>query len=284
MEFATLNNGLKMPLIGLGTYPYNGDELKTVLDLCWNEGYRLFDTAWLYGNEKALGAFLQTKESNEAFITSKVHADQLYYYYNPRFHFGVNKTTLKGAYKSSCQKLGINQVDLYLLHAPFDNFCKLYTSMTKLYKQGAMKAIGVSNFTIKDLERLLKTTDVVPAVNQIEMNPLNNNRPLVDYCRGKGIVVEAFSPFGRGMLTKEIMENQTLKSIAEKYDKTVAQVVLRWLTQQGIVAIPRSNKIEKIRQNIDVFDFHLTDDEINNIYGLNKNIHTVGGKIRIGAD
>lgn len=284
MEFATLNNGLKMPLLGLGTYPYNGDELKTVLDFCWNEGYRLFDTAWLYENEKVLGEFLQTKGAKDFFVTSKVHANQLYYYYNPRFHFGVRKTTIKGAYKSSCHKLGINQVDLYLLHAPFDNYCELYAYMTKLYKQGAMKSIGVSNFTIKDLEKLLSTTDVVPAINQIEMNPLNSNRSLVDYCKSKGIVVEAFSPFGRGMLTKEIMDNPTLKLIADKYEKSVAQVVLRWLTQQGIVAIPRSNKIEKIRQNINVFDFRLTNDEINNIYVLNKNIHTVGGKIRIGAD
>ncbi|MBQ2176036.1 MAG: aldo/keto reductase [Alphaproteobacteria bacterium] len=284
MEFATLNNGLKMPLIGMGTYPYNDDELKTVLELCWNEGYRLFDTAWLYQNEKALGEFLQTKESNEAFITSKVHANQLYYYYNPRLHLGVHKTTVKGAYKNSCQLLGVKQLNLYLLHAPFDNYCKLYTSMTKLYKQGAMKSIGVSNFTIKDLETLLNTTDVVPAVNQIEMNPLNSNRSLVDYCRSKGIVVEAFSPFGRGMLTKEIMDNQILKSIAEKYDKTIAQVVLRWLTQQGIVAIPRSNKVEKLRQNIAVFDFNLSAEDIDSIYGLNKDIHTVGGKIRIGND
>lgn len=284
MEFATLNNGLKMPLIGLGTYPYNGDELKTVLELCWNEGYRLFDTAWLYQNEKVLGEFLQIKESNEAFITSKVHANQLYYYYNPRLHLGIHKTTVKGAYQGSCQQIGVKQLNLYLLHAPFDNYSKLYTSMAKLYKQGAMKAIGVSNFTIKDLESLLKTTDVVPAVNQIEMNPLNSNRSLVDYCSSKGIVVEAFSPFGRGMLTKEIMDNQILKSIAEKYGKTVAQVVLRWLTQQGIVAIPRSNKIEKLRQNISVFDFNLSTVEIDSIYGLNKDIHTVGGKIRIGND
>lgn len=282
MEFATLNNGLKMPMIGLGTFPYNGNELKMVLDLCWNEGYRLFDTAWLYQNEKAVGEFLQIKNISEAFITSKVHADQLYYYYNPRFHLGFNKTTVKGAYKDSCQLLGVKRLDLYLLHAPFDNCCKLFASMIKLYNQGAVKAIGVSNFTVKDLERLLSTTDVVPAVNQIEMNPLNSNQSLVDYCKSKGIVVEAFSPFGRGMLTKEIMENPVLKSIAEKYNKTVAQVVLRWLTQQGIVAIPRSNKIEKIKQNISVFDFNLTDDEIGGIYGLNKNIHTVGGIIRIG--
>lgn len=284
MEFTTLNNGLKMPLIGLGTYPYTGDELKSVLELCWNEGYRLFDTAWLYNNENALGEFLQNKKCDEVFVTSKLHFDQIYYYYNPRFKVGIRNTSVSKAYQGSCERLGVKQVDLYLLHAPFSNFCKLYASITKLYNQGAVRAIGVSNFTQKDLARLLSSTDVVPAVNQIEMNPLNSNRSLVEYCQGNGIVVEAFSPFGRGLLTKEIMDNPVLCDIGKKYDKTVAQVVLRWLTQQGIIAIPRSNKIEKIRQNISVFDFKLTNDEVNTIYGLNKNIHTVGGKIRIGND
>lgn len=284
MEFVTLNNGIIMPLIGLGTYPYKGDELRSVLELCWNEGYRLFDTAWLYNNETVLGEFLQTKNRNEVFVTSKLHVNQLYYYYNYRFNLGIRKTSVSKAYQGSCERLGVNQVDLYLLHAPFNNCCKLYASIVKLYDQGAMKAIGVSNFTEKDLAKLLSTTDVVPAVNQIEMNPLNSNRRLIDYCHSKGIVVEAFSPFGRGMLTKEIIENPVLSEIGKKNNKTVAQVVLRWLTQQGIVAIPRSNKIEKIRQNISVFDFKLTDAEVDAIYGLNKNIHTIGGKIRIGND
>jgi diketogulonate reductase-like aldo/keto reductase len=244
----------------------------------------MFDTAWLYNNEGDLGAFLQSKSRNEYFITSKLHFNQIYHYYSRRLHVGLKKKNVLGAYNDSCQRLEVKQIDLYLLHAPFANFRYLYNQISKLFECGKVKAIGVSNFSVKDLELLLESSRVIPAVNQIEINPLNCNRSLIEYCNKNGIVVEAFSPFGRGLLTKEIMDNPVLLSIAKNYDKTVAQVVLRWLTQQGIVAIPRSNKIEKIKQNIAIFDFSLNDKEIDEIYDLNRNIHTVGGKIRIGND
>lgn len=284
MEFVTLNNGIKMPLVGIGTFPYKGEELKEVLKICYDASYRLIDTAWLYQNETEIGDFLKTNGTQDVLVTSKLHFDQIYWYYNQHLHIGIRKSTVRRAFQGSQKRLGLSQIDLYLLHAPFKNFKYLYTAITKLYAEGMIKAVGVSNFSINNLEQLKGCSDIVPAVNQIEMNPYNSDRQLVDYCKQHGIVVEAFSPFGRGLLTKEIMEESKLKELSRKYEKSVAQVILRWLTQQGIVAIPRSNKIEKIKQNISIFDFKLTDAEIDDIYGINKNIRTVGGKIRVGHD
>lgn len=284
MEYVILNNGVKMPLVGIGTFPYKGEELKEVLQICYDAGYRLIDTAWLYQNEVEIGDFLKANKIQDVFVTSKLHFDQIYWYYNQHLRIGIRKSSIRRAYLGSQKRLGLSQIDLYLLHAPFKNFKYLYTAITKLYTEGMIKAVGVSNFSINNLEQLKECSDIVPAVNQIEMNPFNSNRSLIDYCKSRGIVVEAFSPFGRGLLTKEIMDEPKLKELSRKYDKSVAQVILRWLTQQGIVAIPRSNKVEKIRQNISIFDFNLTDAEIDEIYGINKNIRTVGGKIRVGHD
>lgn len=284
MEYVILNNGVKMPLVGIGTFPYKGEELKEVLQICYDAGYRLIDTAWLYQNEVEIGDFLKANKIQDVFVTSKLHFDQIYWYYNQHLRIGIRKSSIRRAYLGSQKRLALSQIDLYLLHAPFKNFKNLYTAITKLYTEGMIKAVGVSNFSINNLEQLKECSDIVPAVNQIEMNPFNSNRSLIDYCKSRGIVVEAFSPFGRGLLTKEIMDEPKLKELSRKYDKSVAQVILRWLTQQGIVAIPRSNKVEKIRQNISIFDFNLTDVEIDEIYGINKNIRTVGGKIRVGHD
>ncbi len=279
MEYTALNDGNKMPLVGLGTFPMKGDQLRQAVKVALCCGYELFDTAWLYNNEFDLGLSIKGVDRSKLFITSKLHFDSLFFYYNRRFDIGIPRSSVKKQYQLSCKKLGLKYCDLYLLHAPFRKYNVLYSQMERLKN---VKSIGVSNFSIEQLSRLIKSSRIIPAVNQIEMNPFCCDRRFVDYCNNNNVRIEAFSPFGRGLLTKEIMGEKKLLDIGNKYNKTVAQIIIRWLTQQGIVAIPRSSNPDNIKQNIDVFDFALTDKEIETVYSLNKNIHTVGGKIRVG--
>ena len=272
MKDITLNNGVKIPAVGLGTWPYLGDELMDVMEKAWDVGYRRFDTAWMYNNETVIGEFIKKKniKRDEIFITSKLHINNLYLH---RYHYrypNIRVRSVKRAYKDSCRRLGVEVIDLFLLHWPFPGYLKMWEELTKLYLEGKVRAIGVSSFMPKHLEVLKEVSDVVPAVNQIEMHPYNSRNDVVEYCLNNGIIPEAYSPLGTGLRTQDLINNPVLSKIGSKNNVGVAQVILRWLYQQGVLSVPRTNKIEKLRQNISIFDFDLSPEDMNEINNLNK--------------
>ncbi len=261
MNHIQLNNGVTMPQIGLGVYKISDETMSEVVNAALDAGYRAFDTAHFYFNEASLGKAL--KESNipreELFITTKLWND----------HQGYEST--KKAFNDSLQKLYMDYVDLYLIHWPCPEdglFVESYKAMEELYHEGKIKALGVANFKEHHLDKLLQETTVVPAVNQIEYHPIFNQDNLQQYCKDKGIAVTAWSPLMRG---GELFEDGTLKRIAEKYNKTVAQVIIRWHIDSGRIVIPKSSNIERIKENIDVCHFELMEQDIEAINNLNRN-------------
>ncbi|WP_420496606.1 aldo/keto reductase [Macrococcus psychrotolerans] len=261
MNHIQLNNGVTMPQIGLGVYKISDEEMSEVVNAALDTGYRAFDTAHFYFNEASLGKALN--ESNipreELFITTKLWND----------HQGYEST--KKAFNDSLQKLDMDYVDLYLIHWPCPEdelFVESYKAMEELYHEGKIKALGVANFKEHHLNKLLQETTVVPAVNQIEYHPIFNQDTLQQYCKDKGIAVTAWSPLMRGGV---LFEDETLKRIAEKYNKTVAQVIIRWHIDSGRIVIPKSSNIERIKENIDVCHFELMEQDIEAINNLNRN-------------
>lgn len=270
MEYVTLNNGVKMPKVGLGTYPLCGETLVNTVKDAINVGYNLFDTAGAYNNEKDLGRALNKykKTSDNIFITSKVNWIQLRG--RARYLF-LNRETIKSAYKHSCERLGVESLDLFLLHQPFDGYCEAYKEMINLYEQGKVKAIGVCNFDNDELKKLYASCGQYPMVNQTEISPRNSFKDIIHFCQEREIQVEAYSPFGRGNLVTDLMNNKELLLIGQNHNKTIGQVVLRWIVQQNIVVIPRSTNYDRLKQNLDVFDFELTHEEMNIIDNMNQN-------------
>ncbi|MGE0074545.1 MAG: aldo/keto reductase [Sphaerochaetaceae bacterium] len=259
-----LNNGVAMPGLGLGVFKVgDGSPVVSAVKSALRAGYRSIDTAAVYGNEEGVGQAIKESgiEREKLFITSKVwNADQGY------------ETTLQ-ACGTSLKKLGLEYLDLYLIHWPVKGkYLDTWRAMTELYKQGKVRAIGVSNFQIHHLKDILDASDVVPAVNQIELHPLLNQKDIRDFCQLNNIVVEAWSPLMKGNLDLPV-----LLDLAKKYQKSPAQIVLRWHIQHGVVVIPKSVHDHRIRENALVFDFSLSADEIN----LIDTLHT--GK-RFGPD
>lgn len=253
-----LNNGVAMPGLGLGVFKVgDGSPVVNAVKSALRHGYRSIDTAAVYGNEEGVGQAL--KESGVAresvFITSKVwNEDQGY------------ETTLK-AFDTSLKKLGLDYLDLYLIHWPVaGKYLDTWRALLELYKQGKVRAIGVSNFHVHHLKDILAISDTVPAVNQIELHPLLTQKELRDFCKLNNIVVEAWSPLMKGNLDIPL-----LVEIGKKYNKTPAQVVLRWHLQHEIVIIPKSVHDHRIRENAQIFDFSLSDEEMTKIDALNKN-------------
>lgn len=278
-----LNNGVEIPAVGYGTFPLK-EELNTIVPEAIKAGYQLFDTAWLYKNEEYLGKALKDYvltggKRSDFFVTSKVNCYQIY---AGNLHHKLRKIlppykSVKKAYRESCERLGLEWVDLYLIHYPYPNFEYYWEQMVGLYSQKEVRAIGVSSFSQKDLERLASVSEVKPSVNQIEMSPYNTNKGILGYCKAHEIQVEAFSPFGRGLVTSELMKEPILCRLAKEKNKSVAQIILRWLNQCGVVVIPRSSNASRIKENIDIWGFELSEDEIKEIDSLNKNLSTING-------
>lgn len=264
-DTTTLHNGVKMPWFGLGVYKVQeGEEALHSVKAAIKAGYRSIDTAALYQNEESVGQAI--KESGvareELFITTKVwNEDQR------------NDSVLE-AFETSLQKLGLDYVDLYLIHWPVkEKYKQSWKVLEQLYKEGRVRAIGVSNFQIHHLEDLLSVAEIKPMVNQVELHPLLAQPELRDYCKKQEIQIEAWAPLGQGRL----LEHPVLQEIAAQYNKTTAQVILRWDIQNQIVTIPKSVKESRIIDNANIFDFSLIESDIQKINALNENK-------RFGAD
>ncbi|MES9739779.1 aldo/keto reductase [Peribacillus frigoritolerans] len=266
-DTATLHNGVKMPWFGLGVFKVEeGPELVHAVKVAIKHGYRSIDTAAIYENEEGVGQGIREglKEAGisreDLFVTSKVWNADLGY-----------ESTI-AAYEKSLQKLGLEYLDLYLIHWPVEGkYKEAWRALETLYKEGKVKAIGVSNFQIHHLKDLMEDAEVKPMVNQVECHPRLTQKEVQAFCKEQGIQLEAWSPLMQG----ELLDNEVLQAIATKHGKSVAQVILRWDLQNGIVTIPKSTKEHRIVENSTVFDFELTEEEMNQIDGLNQN-HRVG--------
>jgi diketogulonate reductase-like aldo/keto reductase len=261
MNLITLNNGLKMPQLGFGVWQVGDDEATTAVAKAIETGYTSIDTAMIYQNEIGVGKAI--KEASvpraELFITTKVwNSDQGY------------ENTLR-AFDESLERLGLDYVDLYLIHWPtpqFDEYVDTYKALEKLYHDGRVKAIGVCNFEIEHLERLLKECEVVPVLNQIECHPYLAQNEIKEFCAKHNIFVEAWSPLDQG---GEVLKDEVIQKIAASHSKTPAQAVLRWHLQNNTIVIPKSVTPSRIEENFNVFDFELTESEMAEINQLNRN-------------
>jgi diketogulonate reductase-like aldo/keto reductase len=263
----TLYNGVKMPWFGLGVFKVEeGPELVQAVKIAIKQGYRSIDTAALYGNEEGVGLAIREAMTEygirreELFITSKVWNSDL----------GFESTI--AAYETSLIKLGLDYLDLSLIHWPVEGkYKEAWQALETLYTDEKVKAIGVSNFQVHHLEDLMKDAEIKPMVNQVEYHPRLTQQEVKTFCDNNGIQFEAWSPLMQGQL----FDNILLKDLANKYNKTVAQIILRWDLQNGVVTIPKSTKEHRIIENSNLFDFELTTEDIDRISSLNEN-HRVG--------
>ncbi len=254
----TLNNGVKMPYFGLGVYlSKDGQEVIDAVKWVIEAGYRHIDTASIYNNEDGVGEGIKQSGINrdELFVVSKVwNRDQGF------------DSTLK-AFDASLKRLDLDYLDLYLVHWPVTGkYKETWKALEKIYAEGRVKAIGVSNFMQHHLEDLLLDAEVVPMVNQMEFHPYLVQQELIDFCADKEIQYEAWSPMMQG----KIFDLEEFKNLAEKYQKTIAQIVLRWDLQKGVVTIPKSSKKERIISNADIFDFELSEEDVQLLDSLHK--------------
>lgn len=260
MKSFTLNDGNAIPAIGFGTYKAAETEAIASIKSAVNRGYRLFDTAAKYDNEEVVGAGIRKSgvSRKELFITTKVWREEL----------GYNET--KNAFDKSLMKLQLDYIDLYLIHWPanernYTNWQKTnaetWRAMEELQQQGKVKSIGVSNFFPVHLEALLEHARVKPAVNQIEFHPGYWQPAVTDYCNKHNILIEAWSPLARG----RVFKNEYLQQLADKYKKSISQICLRWILQHNVIPIPKSTTEDRIAENIAVFDFSLTEEEMKQI-------------------
>jgi len=258
----TLNNGIKIPIIGYGTYQaksgneaYNG--VRDALDF----GYKHIDTAAIYGNEQDVGRALKDSsiERDSIFVTTKLwNSDQGY------------ESALK-AFDKSRKKLDLDYIDLYLIHWPQSNTrLKSWEALEKLYSENKIKAIGVSNFTIIHLKELLDNYDIVPTLNQVEFSPFLNQKELHTFCKDNNIEIEAYSP----LVKAQKFGNKTLSNIAKKNNKTEAQILLRWNIELNMITLPKSVTSTRIKENINIFDFQLSNEDMSTLEKLNENYRT----------
>ena len=251
-----LNSGHMLPVVGLGTYALHGDACVNAVYQAVQSGYRLIDTASFYGNEVGIGnAIKESKVKREdIFLVTKLWNDD----------HGYDKTI--EAFNNSLKRLQVEYLDLYLIHWPNKLNAETWRAFEDLYKAGKVKAIGVCNFKIGHLEELKKTAKIMPMVNQVEVHPQSSKNEMLNYCIENNIQLIAWSPIMRGKLfTNELMLN-----LSEKYQKSVAQVILRWHIQRGVIPIPKSSNKTRIKENLNVFDFEISNEDMKSIYMLNE--------------
>jgi 2,5-diketo-D-gluconate reductase A len=256
MEYVTLNNGVKMPLLGYGVYQVSQEECEECVLNAIKVGYRLIDTAQAYFNEEAVGNAIQKCgiPREDIFLTTKVWID----------NYGYEKT--KASVLESMKKLKTDYLDLILLHQPFSDYYGSYRALEELYKEGKVRAIGVSNFYPDRLSDICAFNEITPQVNQVETNPLNQQIMAHENMIKNKVQIEAWAPFGEGR--NNMFSNSMLIDIGKKYQKSVAQVILRWLTHRGVVALAKSTHIERMQENFEIFDFELSQEDMDKIKAL----------------
>lgn len=263
MNYITLNNNVKMPQLGLGVYKVSDEAAIDVISAAIETGYRSIDTAQFYENERGVGEAVRRSNvaREDLFITTKVWNS----------HQGYHKTL--AAFNESIEKLGLDYLDLYLIHWPtpmYDRFVETYKALEKLYKDGRVKAIGVSNFHQEHLERLFDECEIKPVLNQVECHPYLQQKDLKAFCSEHNIFIESWSPLARG----GVLEDEVIKAIAQKHHKTVAQIILRWHIQENSIVIPKSVTPSRIRENFQVFDFTLDKEDMEQIASIDRNERT----------
>lgn len=256
MDYVTLANGVKMPQLGYGVYQVTKEECERCVLDALDVGYRAIDTAQSYFNEAEVGEAIAESgiDRKEIFLTTKVWIE----------HYGYEQA--KESVLQSMEKLKTDYIDLVLLHQPFADYYGAYRALEDLYEEGKLRAIGVSNFYSDRLVDLASFARIKPMVNQIETHPLNQQIEAHEWLKKYGVIHEAWAPFGEGR--GNMFTNPVLQEIGKKYDKTVAQVILRWQLQRGIVVIPKSTHKERMAQNLDLFDFTLTNEDMQAIAAL----------------
>ena len=257
MEKVILNNGVEMPILGFGVYQVTDPkECETSVFEALNVGYRLIDTAQVYGNEAAVGKAIKKSgvAREELFITTKLWVSDVSY------------EKAKKAFEKSLKNLGLDYLDLYLIHQPYGDVHGAWRAMEELYKEGKIRAIGISNFQPDRVMDLIVFNEVVPAVNQIETHPFNQHIETQKFLVENKVQIESWGPFAEGR--NDIFKNELLASIGKKYNKSIAQVILRWLTQRGVVVIPKSVRKERILENFHIFDFKLSTEDMEAISTL----------------
>ena len=262
MEYQTLNNGLKMPMVGFGVFRVpDKKECEESVYQAIKAGYRLIDTAASYTNEDAVGVGVKRAieegvcTRKDLFITSKMWVQDM-----------KNYETAKKAIDASIEKSGLGYLDLYLLHQAMGDYFSAWRAMEDAYKEGKLKAIGVSNFYAHILVNFVHTVEIKPMVNQVELHPYYTQEKAIETMKYYDVIPEAWAPLGGGRYNP--FEDEMLKEIAAKYNKSVGQVILRWNVQRGVVVIPKSTHVERIKENIDIFDFELNEEEMKQISSL----------------
>jgi 2,5-diketo-D-gluconate reductase A len=252
----TLNNGVEMPVLGFGVYQIPPEDTEEAVATALEVGYRHFDTAEAYQNEKAVGRAIRNGgiPRDELFVTTKLWIR------------GPGEDGAQAAFKRSLERLGLDHVDLYLIHQPYGDYYSFWRAMEAVHAEGLARAIGVSNFHSDRLVDLIEHNDVTPAVNQIEAHPFFQRRADQELMRERGVQMESWGGFAEGR--NNLFSDPTLTGIGDAYGKSAAQVVLRWLIQRDIVTIPKSVRRERMEQNLDVFDFELTDDDMDRIAAM----------------
>ncbi|MGA9994677.1 MAG: aldo/keto reductase [Pyrinomonadaceae bacterium] len=261
MKNTVLNNDVEMPILGFGVYQITDqEECERSVYEAIGSGYRLIDTAAAYGNEEAVGKAIKRGgvAREEMFVTTKLWIQDAGY------------ESAKKAFEKSLQRLQLDYLDLYLIHQPYGDVYGSWRAMEELYREGRIRAIGVSNFQPDRLMDLMVHNEVVPVVNQIETHPFNQQIETQKFLQENGVQIESWGPFAEGR--NNIFQNELLLSLAGKYKKTVAQIILRWLTQRGVVVIPKSVRKERIVENFNIFDFALSPEDMDAIVALDTKV------------
>lgn len=258
MREVRLNNGVMMPSVGFGVYQIDKNETKAAVLEALEVGYRMIDTAASYFNEREVGEAIRESglPRESVFVTSKLWVQD--YEYDDALR----------AFDRSLSELGLDYIDLYLLHKPYGNYYAAWRALERLHKEGLIRAIGVTSFSNERLQDLFLHNEVKPAINQIETHPFQQQKDANAFLKAEGIVHEAWAPFAEGQ--KGIFTNSVLTEIAASHGKSVAAVILRWLNQRGVVVIPKSNRADRIRENFNIFDFRLSDAEMAAISALDE--------------
>ena len=256
MKYIKLNNNVEMPSIGIGTFLLKPIDAEKSVSIALNNGYRLIDTANFYGNEKAVGRAIRNSgvPREEIFVSSKIWPNE----YNNEF-----------SVEETLNRLGLDYLDLLFLHQPTGDILKGYKQLEKAYKEGKIRAIGLSNFEDKFLDKILKEAEIKPQIMQLECNPFFPQDKFRNRLDDLGIVIMSWYPLGGKGHTKELLNNEIIVSLANKYNKAPAQIILRWHIQMGFSVIPGSKNEKHIKDNIDLFDFELSDEDMNEIAKIN---------------